>query len=364
MKKLLLVWTCTCLSTLALAQSKSTQFDSLFTHLHRQGNFNGNVLIAENGLPIFEKSYGMADEQSHRLLNPESVFELASISKQFTAMAIVLLQKQSKLAYDDPMAKYLPELASYDKITIRHLLHHTSGLPDYTDYFIANWDKSRFATNKDVINAFGKVQPPLLFQPNGKFKYSNTNYVLLGSIIERVSGQTYADFLNQAIFKPLGMNRTQVYQSRYKPQKIENYALGYMLDSLGHKVLLDSYGKEFFTYFLDGIVGDRMVNASSRDLLIWDQALYTDKLVSTQDREQLFNSIKTQDGRNTDYGFGWILKQDEKYGKLVSHSGSWAGYIHYFDRHIDTNKTIIVLQNIDTFKNRINIEQVRKVLYP
>ncbi|GAB2774383.1 serine hydrolase [Rhabdobacter roseus] len=365
MKKLLLLcWLSVYLVTPAPAQSKSALLDSLFSQLHRQKNFNGNVLIAEKGVPIFEKSYGKADEQSDRMLNPKSAFELASLSKQFTALAIVLLQKQGKLAYDDPMAKYLPELAHYDKITLRHLLHHTSGLPNYTDYFIAHWDKSKFATNEDVIKAFAQVQPGVLFQPNEKFNYSNTGYVLLGSIIERVSGQTYADFLDQAIFKPLGMTHTLVYQSRFKPQEVEDYALGYLLDSLGNKVTPDSYGKEFFTYFLDGMVGDRGVSSTARDLLKWDQALYTDQLIGLQDKEQLFNGLKTQDGRETGYGFGWMLKQDEQYGKLVSHSGSWAGYIHYFDRHLDRGKTIIVLQNLDTWKNRIAIEQVRKILYP
>ncbi|WP_373331359.1 serine hydrolase domain-containing protein [Salmonirosea aquatica] len=280
MKKLLfLFWVSAWLATPVLAQSRPARLDSLFSKLHRQGNFNGNVLIAEKGTPVFEKSYGIADEQSHRMLDPGSVFELASLSKQFTAMAIVLLQKQGKLAYDDPMASYLPELAHYDRITIRHLLHHTSGLPNYADYFIAHWDKSRFATNQDVIEAFGRVQPPVLFQPDEKFNYSNTGYVLLGSIIERVSGQPYAGFLDQKIFKPLGMNHSLVYQGKYKPRKVENYAQGYLLDSLGNKVTPDSYGKGFFTYFLDGMVGDRGVSSTARDLLTWDQALYTDRLI-------------------------------------------------------------------------------------
>ncbi len=365
MKKLpLLFWVISWLATPVLAQSKPALLDTLFSRLYGQKNFNGNVLIAERGTPIFEKSYGRADEQSHRMLDPESVFELASLSKQFTAMAIVLLQKQGKLSYDDPMARYLPELASYDRITIRHLLHHTSGLPNYTDYFIAHWDKSRIATNRDVIDAFGRVKPPVLFQPGEKFSYINTGYVLLGSIIERVSGQTYAEFLDQRIFKPLGMNHSLVYQGKYKPQKVENYAQGYLLDSLGNKVTPDSYGKAFFTYFLDGMVGDRGVSSTARDLLKWDQALYTDRLISPQDREQIFKNVKTQDGRNTDYGFGWMLRQDEKYGRLAGHSGSWAGYIHYFDRHLDSGKTTILLQNIDTFKNRVAIERVREILYP
>ncbi|WP_420152118.1 serine hydrolase domain-containing protein [Siphonobacter sp.] len=363
-KLLLLMGTLLYLSVPSLGQTKPAQLDSLFTELYRQGSFNGNVLVAENGVPIFEKSYGKADEQSGRPLNAESVFELASLSKAFTAMGIVLLQKQGKLHYDDPIAKYLPELASYDKITIRHLLHHTSGLPDYTDYFIEHWDKSKFATNLDLINAFGHVRPPVLFQPNERFNYSNTNYAFLGTIIERVSHQSYADFLAQSIFKPLGMKRSLVYQSRYKPQNVENYALGHLVDSTGHKVQPNAYGKTFFTYFLDGITGDRTVNSSVRDLLLWDQALYSDRLINDREKEEVFSGVTLLNGQTTDYGFGWMLKQDPTYGKLVSHSGSWAGYIHYIDRHVDTKKTIIILQNMDNFNNRVAMDRVRKILYP
>jgi len=349
--------------TTSFAQNKYKLLDSLFNTLHQHHQFNGNVLIAENGIPIFQKSYGKADELTQRMLNAESVFELASVSKQFTATGIVILQKQGKLSYDDEVAKYIPELGFYKSITIRHLLNHTGGLPDYMGIFESKWDKTRFATNEDIIKEFAKVKPEVNFLPNAKFEYSNTGYALLASIIERVSKQSYGDFLSQYIFKPLKMNHTMVYRSRYKPKKIENYALAYVQDSTGKKVLLNSYGKQFYTYYLDGIVGDGMVNSTTGDLLKWDQALYTDKLINAQDKEQILRPSATTDGNKNDYGFGWSVKNDKTYGRIASHSGGWAGYITYIERQPDKNKTIIILQNNETPQTKTPVTAVRSILY-
>ncbi len=268
MKKYFLLFLLAHFSLLSFAQdNRSDQFDSLFTSLHTKNSFNGNVLIAEEGKVIFEKSYGYANEETKQKLNSESIFELASVSKQFTAMAILLLQKQGKLNFDDDMTKFLPEMSHYEGITIRNLVHHTGGLPDYMEIFEEHWDKSKFVVNVDIVNEFARLKPAIIFKPNEKFEYSNTGYSLLGLIIERASGQSFEDYLKENIFKPLKMDKTFVYRSRYKPQVVENYALGYVTDSLGRKVLTDSFGKDFYTYYLDGIVGDGMVNSTTADLL-------------------------------------------------------------------------------------------------
>ncbi len=345
------------------AQTKVELLDSLFTTLYSHGKFNGNVLVAEGGKPIFEKSYGKAEEQSGRLLTTESVFELASVSKQFTAMGIVLLQKQGKLKYDDLLSRYIPELHFYGPITIRHLLHHTAGLPDYMEVMDEHWDKTKIATNADVIKTLARLQPKAEFAPNEKYEYSNTGYMLLGSIIERVSKKSYGVYLDKFIFKPLQMKHTLVYRSRFQPQKLENYALGYEQDSTGRKVLPDSYGQTYYTHFLDGIVGDGMVNSNLEDLLRWDQALYTDKLVNQADKDQIFNGTTTLDGKKTAYGFGWMIKDSDKYGKIVNHSGSWAGYITFIERHLDHQKTFIALQNNAMRRTKIPSAEVRKILY-
>ncbi|WJJ99381.1 serine hydrolase domain-containing protein [Elizabethkingia anophelis] len=342
---------------------KEKKLDSLFTSLYAAKEFNGNVLVAEKGKVIYEKSFGLANEKTKQKLDKNTVFELASVSKQFTAMGIVQLEKEGKLSYNDPLTKYFPELSFYKPITIDNLLHHTSGLPDYMSLFDKNWDKKKFATNKDIVEMLAKYKPELLFVPGDKYEYSNTGYALLGLIIEKVSKQSYGDYLNKKIFKPLGMANTRVYRSRYKPEKISNYALGYVVDSLGNKKLLDDLGKEYCTYYLDGIVGDGMVNSTTGDLLKWDRALYGDKLVNQKDKDLIFSSIVTKDNKDTRYGYGWAIDTKYPFGKIANHSGGWAGYITFIERDLDYDKTIIILQNNDSEAASSPVKQLRNILY-
>lgn len=346
----------------AQEKTKAEKLDSLFTKNHEDKIFNGNVLIAEKGKIIFQKSFGVADYETKRLLNNATIFELASVSKQFTAMGIVLLEKQGKLKYDDPISKFIPELSFYKNITVRNLLNHTGGLPDYIEIFSEKWDKSKFATNKDIITEFAKYKPEILFQPNEKYEYSNTGYALLGYIIEKISGQSFGDYLEANIFKPLGMKNTFVYRSRFQPKVIENYAKGFIENDFGFIISPDALGKSFLSYYLDGIVGDGMVNSTTEDLLKWDRSLYTDKLVNKKDKTIIFQGTKLNDGKMTDYGFGWQIAEEKEYGKVVAHSGGWAGYTTYIERNLSKDQTIIILQNIDTSKTEIPAQNARKIL--
>ncbi len=343
---------------------KAMKLDSLYSDLFTKEAFNGNVLVAEKGTIIFEKSYGLADEKTKRKLNSKSVFELASVSKQFTAIGIVLLEKEGKLNYNDKISTYIPELSFYEGITIKNLLTHTGGLPDYMDLAEVYWDKSKIATNKDIIQLFVKHKPKVVFAPNEKFEYSNTGYLLLGTIIEQVSGVSFEEFLKQKIFDPIEMNATSIYRRRYQPKFIENYANGYVYsDSLKRKMLPDELGKEHWAVFLDGIVGDGMVNSTIIDLLKWDRALYTDVLVNQDDKQKIFSFYKTNDNVQTKYGFGWFIKNTEDNEKTVYHSGGWAGYITYIERNLTQDKTIIILQNNMTPKTALPVKKTRAVLY-
>lgn len=346
----------------AQEKTKADKLDSLFTKNYEDKIFNGNVLIAEKGKIIFQKSFGVADYETKRLLNNATIFELASVSKQFTAMGIVLLEKQGKLKYDEPISKFIPELSFYKNITVRNLLNHTGGLPDYIEIFSEKWDKSKFATNKDIITEFAKYKPEINFQPNEKYEYSNTGYALLGYIIEKVSGQSFGDYLEANIFKPLGMKNTFVYRSRFQPKVVENYAKGFIENDFGFIVSPDALGKSFLSYYLDGIVGDGMVNSTTEDLLKWDRSLYTDKLVNEKDKAIIFQGAKLNDGKMTNYGFGWQIGENKEYGKVVAHSGSWAGYTNYIERNLSKDQTIIILQNIDTSKTEIPVQNARKIL--
>ncbi len=343
---------------------KTDRLDSLYTEHYKNGEFNGNVLIAENGNIIFQKSFGLANEETKEKLNTETTFELASVSKQFTAMGIVQLQKEGKLSYDDSISKYIPELKNYKGITIKNLLIHTGGLPDYMDLLEKEWDKTKFATNEGVIALFQELQPEKEFEPGEKFSYSNTGYLILATIIERVSGKSFEEYLKEKIFNPLKMNNTFVYQRRYQPKEVNNYALGYIYsDSLKRKILPDEKGKDFYYVYLDGIVGDGMVNSNLHDLLKWDRALYGNTLINNEDKKLIFSSYPVKDDKETNYGFGWFIKQDSLIGKTLSHTGRWAGYLTLIERHLDNDKTIIQLINNETKITTNPILNVRKILY-
>ncbi|WP_118973080.1 serine hydrolase [Taibaiella koreensis] len=338
------------------------QIDSLFTALQADQRFNGNVLIAENGKPVFEKSYGYENFDTRQPLTHASVFELASCSKQFTAFAIALLQHQKKLSYNDDITRFLPELSAYKGITVGNLVHHTSGLPDYMALFDSLWDKSKIASNADLVKLLAQHHPAVLFAPGAKFEYSNTGYALLASIIEKASGKSYGAYLQQYIFKPLKMEHSLVYNRRYRPQKIAHYAYDFIYQPEQEKyVLIDSIPEMNMVYWLDGISGDGTVNTTARDLLLWDQALYTDKLLPSAERAVLFTPGKLKDGTATDYAFGWMIQEHPEAGKLALHTGGWGGYCTFIERELDRNKTVIILQNID--KGAIPGKSVRSLLY-
>jgi CubicO group peptidase (beta-lactamase class C family) len=230
-----------------------------------------------------------------------------------------------------------------------------------------NWkQKSKIATNKTIIDLFSKYNPKVLFQPNEKWEYSNTGYALLASIIEKVSGKSYAEFLKNEIFFPLKMENTFIHRRRYEPKKIKNYAFGYVSDSLKHNVLPDEVktdNLDKYVYSMDGIVGDGTVNSTITDLLKWDRALYTKKLISEKSKIETFSEGILNDKTKTDYGFGWELKSNGIFGRILSHGGSWPGYKTYIERHIENDKTIIMLQNNDNENIFYPIKQIREILY-
>lgn len=349
---------------ITFGQDNVQKIDSLLTSFFNNGNLNGNVLIAEKGNIIYKKSFGFSNEATKEKLNENSIFELASVSKQFTAMAIVILKENGKLNYEDKISKYIPELSNYPHITIRNLLNHTGGLPDYMEIMDSTFDKNKIATNKDIISTFAKLKPQVLFEPETKWEYSNTGYAILASIIEKISGMTYGDYLVKAIFKPLKMTNTFVYRRRYAPQKVANYAYGYVYsDSLKKYYLPDDLAKSKMVVWLDGIVGDGTVNSTVIDLLKWDRAMYTEKLISKESKNEIFTSSKLNDKSKTDYGFGWFVEDNGVYGNLVQHTGGWPGYMTFIERHIQNDKTIIVLLNYTNEDTYIPVADLRRMLY-
>ena len=261
--------------------NQDRRFESIDRYLQGQADyykFNGNVLISEKDRIIYQKSFGYSDFNRQIPLNDTSVFELASVSKQFTAMGILMLQKQGLIDLNDSLRKFFPELPYYN-IKIHHLLTHTSGLPNYGVLLFNKWDRKKIAFNNDVISMLAEEKPASYFKPGEKWEYCNTGYVLLASIVEKVSGLTFKDFMDQNIFVPLQMRHTRVYNTRRSGEKLDNYAYGYVWsDSLKRFVLPDSLSDYDYVYFLDGIQGDGIINSTTGDLLKWNKFIYENNL--------------------------------------------------------------------------------------
>ena len=219
--------------------------------LHARDVFNGTVLIAKDGRICFEAHYGFADVAGLTPLSNRSSFSLASVSKQFTATGIMLLARKGKLTLQDKVAQHIPELAIYREITIRQLLHHTSGMPDHMALAEKYWDPGTILTTSDMIALYREHRPPLDFAPGEKFEYGNAGYVLLGEIISRASGRSYAEFMAAEIFKPLGMNDSAAFNltSKECPLQARVYGFRKRFVCFGKKVSCD-------LNYLDGVFGD------------------------------------------------------------------------------------------------------------
>lgn len=311
------------------------------TNLVARG-FNGAILVAKNGKVIFEKYHGYFNLAKKDTLNPHSSFHLASVSKTFTAMAILKLAEQGKLKLDDELSIYFPGFP-YPGITIRMLLTHRSGLPNYL-YFMEQmgWDKKVLCDNEDILKYLIQYQPPLTHKAGTHFSYCNTNYTLLGLIIEKVSGKTYGEYLNHVFFTPLHMNDTYVYSLSDSQRAMPSY------NWKGQQ--------EQFTY-LDIGYGDKNIYSTPRDLLKWDQALYNNQLFSAETLESAFRPYSNEKPGIRNYGFGWRMNIYPNGKKIIFHGGWWHGNNTMLMRLTQDSATIIILGN----KYNRNVYEAKKL---
>jgi CubicO group peptidase (beta-lactamase class C family) len=322
----------------AATDKKLDALNKWLDHVYAKNKFNGTILLSKGGKVIFSRSYGVDSAEGTNQLTEYSSFNLASASKQFTAMGIVILNHQSKIAYEDKLADYIPELAFYGDITISQLLHHTSGLPDYmrlagkTLNGKAREDSTPFTT-AEMISLFGEHKPNLSFKPGSKFRYSNTGYVLLAEVIQRVSGQSFQGFMATHVFEPLKMNDTQVFNLLSEPPPSKR-VFGFKRKMGGKRVARD-------LNYLDGVAGDGAVYSSAHDLNLWHKALTNNSLVPNQAYKRAYVPAQLNDGSNVEYGFGWLINNDGS----VEHSGGWQGFTSFIYRSLENDDLIVVLDN-------------------
>ncbi len=323
------------------SQINTVELSELFRQLESQEEFNGSVLIAQGEEIIFRANIGMADFDAEVPINDSTIFELASLGKQFTAMGIMILQERDKLDYDDLVRDHLPSFP-YDNISIRHLLTMTSGITDYLNFSIELEDQE-IATNNDISTFYASSAPLLEFEPGHRFKYSNVNYVFLAEVIKSVSSKSFESFLEEHIFKKLGMNSTRSYNTRFtQSESLPNYAYPYVKSEVGNvRSNLNEASKYIIT--LSAIEGDGCIVSSLGDLFKWSQALKTAALISEDNLAEAYSPYILNTGEKSDYGFGIYLSAGKAW-----HTGGWPGVQTSFTRYLEKDIVAIFLKNVES----------------
>jgi CubicO group peptidase (beta-lactamase class C family) len=312
--------------------TSSHAVDTMFTEFSQPGAPGASLSIIEGGHVLYTKAYGLADVAGHVQATTRTNYRLASVTKQFTATAILMLVERGKLSLDSPLSEVLPgtPLCAHD-VRIRHLLNHTSGLVDYEDLIPGS--QTVQVLDADVLRLLNKVDS-LYFPPGSKFQYSNSGYSLLALVVEAVSGEPFALFLKKNIFEPLGMNHTVAYQNGIST--VDNRAFGHSRTDTGFVQTDQSV--------TSAVLGDGGIYSSVEDLFKWDQDLSGNRLISGALRQQSFTPAVLNDGSKTKYGFGWYA-EPYKGHESIYHTGSTRGFRNAIFRLPDRQLTIIILTN-------------------
>lgn len=316
----------------ASEQEKGRRLDSLFNYWHKVLRFNGAVLVAQKGKVLYKNYFGYANLKTKDTLSIKSSYQLASVSKPFTSTAILILKERGQLNLHDDIKKYFPEFP-YEGISIWQLLTHRSGLPNYM-YFCESTcanEHDTMLSNTELLNIMCNCKPEMYHKKNHHFQYINTNYAVLASVVEKITGLSFAAFLKKEIFDPLDMKNTYI-KDFCDTNSLPIETTGFVGN------------KEAGVDYLDGVCGDKGVYSTVEDMFKWDQALYTEKILKHETLNEAFTpQNKEQHIRN--YGYGWRLLNFPDGTKLVYHNGWWHGYTNLFHRRIQDSTTIIILSN-------------------
>ncbi|MEI8279060.1 MAG: serine hydrolase domain-containing protein [Bacteroidota bacterium] len=313
------------------------RLDSFYVKQSHAG-FNGSVLVGYKGKILYERYFGYCNYEKRDKLTSHCGVQLASVSKTFTGAVIMFLNQHRYLNIEDPVQKYIKEFP-YPNITIKMLLCHRSGLPDYTHWAPQFWgDERRPMYNADLQKLMTAHKPPLEFRPNTRFKYSNTNYATLASIIEKVTEMNYRDFMRHYVFEPLGMASSFVFNPATDAPTGTTVSYKY------------NWRREPIV-FSDGVYGDKGIYSTVEDMYRWDQSFYNNSLLSQETLDMAYTPYSHEKKGVKNYGLGWRMLCFPNGGKVIYHNGWWHGNNTSFYRFIQDNFTIIVLGN--KFNNSI-----------
>jgi CubicO group peptidase (beta-lactamase class C family) len=301
--------------------------EDFYTKRLEKTGFNGAILVAKNGQILFEKYTGYSNFKTKETINEHTPFHLASISKTFTGMAVLKLWEQGKLSLDDSLQKYFPQLPYYG-ITIKMLLSHRSGLPNYLYFMDSIWDKHKEMKNEDVLNAMIVHHPPIQSSPDKRFEYCNTNFMLLALIVEKITGEKFPDYMKENIFEPIGMNDTYIFSIKDTANYIPTW-------SVSRPFPMDAW---------DCTYGDKNVYSTVRDLFAYDKSLYQHTILKKSTLDMAFTPTSNEHHSMHNYGLAWrlFIKDGDT---VVYHNGKWHGTNTSFIRLVQDTATIIVLGN-------------------
>ncbi len=315
-------------------QDVNYRLDTLFNNMTKYLGFNGSVIVAQDGEIIYQRSFGLADKKNNIPVTDTTMFQLASVSKVITATAVLKLYEAGEIKLEDTFSSYFPEFP-YTEITIQQLLSHRSGLPNYM-YFLNDLvsNQNSVLTNEEVLRLMIERKPGAYLKPNKAFNYCNTNYALLALLVEKVSKKPFSKYLDDEIFKPLGMKHTGTILSMDRFEK----SVSKPYDNKW--TLIEKEAADF-------VLGDKSVYSTPYDLFLFSEALYQNKILSAKTQELAYKAY-SKEKKLSNYGFGWRMKDfKDSYSlkKEVFHNGWWHGYRTSFHRRLSDKTTIIVLSN-------------------
>ncbi len=320
-----------------IAQMKAAELiDTFYQRRAKNDGFNGTVMIAKDGIPLYSAAFGYGNYAIKDTLTLQSPIQLASVAKTFTSTAVLMMVEQGYFSLDDTLQKFFPEFP-YRGITVGMLLSHRSGLPDYIywDRYFVGTDVT-YLSNQKVVELFCTKKPAVRCSPDRMFIYCNSNYALLASIVETVSGKSFRSYMHDNIFGPLGMNNTYVYSCD---------------DSVCSTISYESkYWREWKNGMYDGVVGDKGIYSSAEDMLKWDNALrggllISDDMTAEAYKPRSLDRYSFAKEREKNYGYGWRMTKQADKTYTIYHNGFWHGSNNVFARDLDDGYTVIVLGN-------------------
>ncbi|MBO6061827.1 MAG: beta-lactamase family protein [Clostridia bacterium] len=334
---------------------KKESMEKLAHAAYERAGFNGVWLYAEKGEIVSKGAYGWVDAENTLPMQEDTIFEMASITKMFTATAIMLLVREGKLSVDDEYVKYFPEFP-YEGVTIKHLLTHTSGMPEdlgTDDWVEPIWENEhRIPPCSEIIRFLIDSGRELDCAPGERFEYSDIHYCLLANLVEKLSGEKFEDYLKKNVLEPSGMKDSAILHTRRDGRPSSRIARNMVLED-GEYVPSDLSKDASYVCGSDGLNGCDYLYTTVFDMLAWDRALREEKVLTREEQAVMFTPVKLNSGEDyadedgDGYGFGWGVKRDEEHGLIVSHSGGMPGLNTWFERYVDEDKVLIFFFNRD-----------------